>query len=231
MAQEEARKGAREGSIVIADGQSQGRGRRGRVWESPPGKNLYASVVLRPLLSTAVVSQITLIAGIAVARALHQISGLPAVIKWPNDVWIHGKKVAGILTEAEAKGDHVLFVILGIGVNVNWDRADIPDPLAQTATSLRVEANREFSRTAVAGEIFEHLEDFYLAYRKEGFSARLREEWNARSGIHNKWVRAEMNDGTIEGRVLGLDIDGALLLLDGRGKTHRLIAGEISLRW
>ncbi len=230
-AQEEARKGAPEGFIVMADGQSEGKGRRGRVWESPPGKNLYASVVLRPSLSSALVSQITLITGIAVARALNRVSGLPAVIKWPNDVWVHGKKVAGILTEAEARGDHVLFLILGIGVNVNWIRADIPGPLAQTATSLRAEANREFSRGAVAGEIFEQLEEIYGAYRKEGFSRRLREEWNERSGTPNKWAWAEMNDGMIEGRVLGLDIDGALLLLDGRGKTHRLIAGDISLRW
>jgi BirA family biotin operon repressor/biotin-[acetyl-CoA-carboxylase] ligase len=230
QARDEACRGAPEGLVVIADGQSAGKGRRGRLWESPGGANLYASVVLRPSLPIEKVPQITLISGIAVARALDQVSGLPALIKWPNDIWIRGRKIAGILAEAELRGERVQFVILGIGINVNWKREDLPDALAETATSLRAEAGREFSRGEVAETVMDRLEEAYEIYRVDGFCERLRDEWNRLSGINGRRVRAEITGRGIEGRFLRLDTDGALLLLDDTGQTHRLIGGEISLR-
>jgi BirA family transcriptional regulator, biotin operon repressor / biotin---[acetyl-CoA-carboxylase] ligase len=229
-ARDQALKGAGEGLVVLADRQSAGKGRRGRTWESPSGVNVYLSVILRPALPPPRAPQIPLFAGVAVARALNGISELPARLKWPNDVLIHGRKVAGILAELEIQGGEIQFIILGVGVNVNWGKEEIPSPLGETATSLMAEGEREIPRELVAAAILEELEKEYLCFLEEGFSPRLREEWNRLSWVNSKWATIEMPERRLEGKVLGLDTDGALLLLDKEEKTHRLIAGEISLR-
>ena len=229
-AREQGRKGAREGTVVLADFQSQGKGRLGRSWASPAGLNLYASIILRPPIPPKVAPQITLLAGVATANALARASGLDTRVKWPNDIFLRGKKVAGILSEMEADNTKTQFVILGIGVNVNWPRGDIPPDLLEIATSLRAEGGREIPRTLVAAEIFEELEQAYTSFLQEGFSPRLREEWNRLSWINGKRVTVTLPDKTISGEALGLDTDGALLLLDQEGKTRRFIAGDVSLR-
>jgi BirA family biotin operon repressor/biotin-[acetyl-CoA-carboxylase] ligase len=223
-------KGAEEGSVIMAESQSKGRGRMGRPWQSPPGVNLYASIILRPALVPAVAQQITLLAGVAGANALARSTGVDARIKWPNDIFVHGKKVAGILSEMEAEGPRVRFVILGMGVNVNWQKEDMSPDFREMATSLRIEAGREFSRAKVAAELFEELEKEYALFLKEQFSPRLRDEWNRLSWINQKWVTLRVTDREFEGQVLGLDTDGALLLVNRDGKIHRFIAGDVSLR-
>jgi BirA family biotin operon repressor/biotin-[acetyl-CoA-carboxylase] ligase len=229
-AHDRAEKGAREGTVVIADSQSRGKGRRGRSWESPSGSNLYLSIILRPLIPPPAAPQITLLAGIAAARALSGVSGLECRIKWPNDILLRGRKLAGILAEMEGKDSKVRFVILGVGVNVNWRREDFPDDLRQTATSLRAETGKEISRAAVAAGLLHELEEEYVSFLREGFSARIREEWSRLSWVLGKPVTLSLPEATISGRALGLDPEGALLVLDGEGKTHRFIAGEVSLR-
>jgi len=229
-AHDQGRRGAREGTVVLADFQSQGKGRLGRSWASPAGLNLYASIILRPPIPAKVAPQITLLAGVATAHALARASGLDTRVKWPNDIFLRGKKVAGILSEMEADNTKTQFVILGIGVNVNWPRGDIPPDLLEIATSLRAEGGREIPRTLVAAEIFEELEQAYTSFLQEGFSPRLREEWNRLSWINGKRVTVTLPDKTISGEALGLDTDGALLLLDQEGKTQRFIAGDVSLR-
>lgn len=221
--------GAGEGLVILAERQSRGKGRRGRVWESPPGVNLYASIILRPPVSPAVAPQIMLLAGVAGANALVRASGLDSRIKWPNDIYIHGRKVAGILSEIKAEGPKIQFLILGVGVNVNWRKEDIPADLREMATSLRAEAGREFSRALVAGEIFEELEREYALFLQEGFSPRLREEWNRLSWINRKWATILTMERKFEGQVQGLDADGALLLMDREGNPQRFIAGDVSL--
>ncbi len=223
-------RGAREGVVVLADSQSAGKGRLGREWESPGGVNLYFSVLLRPPLPPAAAAQVPLLAGVAVATAVSRATGLEARIKWPNDVLIGGKKAAGILAEMEAEGAGIRFIVVGIGVNVNWRQKEMPPPLRKTATSLREEGKKEFSRSLVAGEIFEELEKEYILFLQEGFSERLREKWNGLSWVNQKRVTAVALDQKWEGRALGLDRDGALLLEDEQGKIHRFIAGDISLR-
>ncbi|HYB21707.1 MAG TPA: biotin--[acetyl-CoA-carboxylase] ligase [Thermodesulfobacteriota bacterium] len=225
-----AERGAKEGTVVLADCQYQGRGRLGRSWQSPAGLNIYVSIILRPPIPPAIAPQITLLAGVAAANALARASGLDTRIKWPNDIFLYGKKVAGILSEMEAVDARIRFVILGVGVNVNWPRKDIPPDLREMATSLRAEGKAEIPRTRVAAEIFEELEREYTLFLQEGFSPRLRGEWNRLSWINGKQVTVTLPDKEISGEVLGLDTDGALLLLDRQGETHRLIVGDISLR-
>jgi BirA family biotin operon repressor/biotin-[acetyl-CoA-carboxylase] ligase len=229
-AHDRARGGAREGTVILADSQSRGRGRRGRSWESPPGANLYLSIILRPPICSSHAPQITLLAGVAAARAFSGVSGLECLIKWPNDIFLRGKKSAGILAEMEGEGSKVRFVILGIGVNVNWSREDFPADLGGTATSLHAESGKEISRAGAAAGLFRELEKEYTAFLREGFSARLREEWNRLSWINGKQVTLSSPEGTLSGQALGLDTDGALLLLDGEGKTRRFIVGDVSLQ-
>ncbi len=230
LGREYAFKGAEEGFVILAESQAQGKGRLGRVWESPPGVNLYISVILKPSIPPAVAPKITLLAGVACANALARASGLEARIKWPNDIFIHGKKVAGILSEMEAEGPKIRFVILGVGVNVNWEMEEVSPDLQGLATSLMAEGGRKFSRELVAGEILGELEREYELFLREGFSPRLREEWNKLSWVNQKWVTVKVMDKEFAGQVLGLDTDGALLLIDGKGKMQRLIAGDVSLR-
>jgi len=214
----------------LAECQSKGKGRMGREWNSPPGVNLYASILLKPPILPPMAPQIPLLAGVAGANALGRAAGLDARIKWPNDIFIHGKKVAGILSEMEAEAVNLRFIILGVGMNINWRKEDIPAEIREMATSLRAEAGQEFSRAEVAAEFFEELEREYILFLREGFSPRLREEWNRLSWVNQKWVTITMMDKKFEGQVLGLDTDGALRLMDREGKIERFIAGDVSLR-
>jgi BirA family biotin operon repressor/biotin-[acetyl-CoA-carboxylase] ligase len=225
-----ARQGAREGTVVMADSQSRGRGRLGRAWESPAGLNVYSSFILKPPIPASTAPQLTLLAGVAAARALTGASGLDVRIKWPNDIFVNGRKLAGILAEMEAEGQRAGFVVLGIGINVNWRKEDFPPDLQETATSVRVESGKEVSRVAIAERLFQELEEAYLRFLREGFSPRLREEWNRLSWINGKRVVVIGPDGEVHGRALGIDMDGALLLVDEEGQTRRFIAGEVSLR-
>lgn len=229
-AREQARRGAGEGTAILADSQSRGKGRLGRPWESPPVGNVYVSLVLRPEIPPVKAPQLTLMAGVAVCRALIKVSSLEARLKWPNDVLVRGRKVAGILTEMESESGKIKFVILGVGVNVNWREEDMPSSIRDTATSLRSETGKEISRASVAGEIFDELEDWYADFLKEGFSSRMREEWNRLSWINGKRVTVTLPDGIISGEALGLDRNGALLLRDEQGKTHSVVVGDVSLR-
>src|SRR5581483_2965854 len=159
LARDLARAGAEEGTCVVAEAQSAGRGRLGRTWHSPPGTNLYCSVVLRPPLAPAAVPQLALVAGVAVAAAVAETTTLSAEIKWPNDVLVGGRKVAGILTELEAELERVRFVIVGIGVNLNTTA--FPAELAERATSLALASGRPVDRAAFTGRLLAALEERY----------------------------------------------------------------------
>ncbi len=229
-AHEQCLLGAVEGTVVLAESQAEGKGRMGRQWQSPPGTNVYASVILRPSFSPVSASQIPLVAGVAGANALARATGLEARLKWPNDIFVHGKKVGGILSEMVAEGEQIRFIILGVGLNVNWRREDVPSDLREIATSLRAEAGREFSRAEVAAEFLEEMEREYALFLKEGFSSRLRVEWNRLSWVNRKWVTITMMENKFEGQVMGVDTDGALLVMGREGKIQRFIAGDVSLR-
>lgn len=224
----QARQGAAEGLVIMADSQSQGKGRLGRTWVSPPGVNLYLSIVLQPAISIEEMPKITLMAGVAVTKALRRATGLRVRIKWPNDLLVREKKVAGILTEGEPENN---FIILGIGINVNWTSSEMPKEIKETATSLYLEKGKKFSRAIIAQELFEDLEEEYKLFLQEGFSPRLRREWEEYSLIKQRWVTIKLGEKEYPGQALGLDEDGALLIQDGQGKVRRFIAGEVSLRY
>jgi BirA family biotin operon repressor/biotin-[acetyl-CoA-carboxylase] ligase len=226
VARELARDGADEGTTVIAESQTGGRGRLGRTWHSPPGVNLYASIILRPPLPPPAVPQIALVAGLAVADAVVASTGLAPRLKWPNDVLVDGRTVAGILTEMEAEMERVHHVIAGIGVNVNVDA--FPDDLVAKATSLRLASGRRVDRAAFAAGLLAAFEARYGRVQADGFSA-MRGEWEACSSLTGKEVRVAASDGEVMGRVLGLDDDGALRLEGPPGTVRRIVAGEVTL--
>ena len=229
-ARREALRGASEGLAVVADFQSRGRGRMGREWSSPAGVNLYLSILLRPPLPPDRVPQITLLAGVSCARAIRRATGLDARLKWPNDIFISGKKVAGILAEMEGENARPRFVILGVGINVNGEAESLPAELRETATSLRAEAGREFDRAALLRETLEELEADYALFRQEGFSEKTREEWNRLSLVNGRRATLTFRDHKICGEIQGLDPDGALVFIDPEGNTRRFVAGDVSLR-
>lgn len=224
-----AREGAPEGTVVLADRQTAGMGRLQRAWQSPPGCNLYLSVILRPAVAPLEASRITLLTGVAVAEAIASIcpAGVGVGIKWPNDVQIRGRKVCGILTEmATAGGSRA--VIIGIGLNVNIKRENFDPGHRDTATSLWEETGREHSREDMAFLLCERLEWWYETFLHAGF-APVREEWLARSDMAGKRVRVLFRDEVQEGVVEGIDRDGALLLADEQGAVRRITAGDATI--
>ncbi|MBU2055309.1 MAG: biotin--[acetyl-CoA-carboxylase] ligase [Proteobacteria bacterium] len=223
-----ARKGAPEGTIVLADCQTAGRGRLHRAWQSPPGCNLYASLLIRPEIDPADAPQLTLMAGVAAEETLSALCPEGVGLKWPNDVLIRGRKVCGILTELRMAGGAVAAVVVGIGVNVNMPRADFDPAYRETATSLREETGQEQSREEVAFRLCESFEKWYETFRCEGFSP-VREDWLARSEMPGRRVRVLFRDEAQEGRVIGIDHDGALLIADDLGATRRVTAGDADI--
>jgi BirA family biotin operon repressor/biotin-[acetyl-CoA-carboxylase] ligase len=228
LARELALAGAEEGTAVVAETQTAGRGRLGRTWHSPPGRNLYCSVVLRPALAPEHVPQLALVAGLAVARAIEGATGLEARLKWPNDVLVGGRKTTGILTELDAELERVHFVVVGIGVNVNLPDEALPAELRGKATSLAAAAGRPIDRPAFTGRLLAELEAQYRRFLAGGLAA-VRTDWEARSALQGREVTAVTPQATVRGRVIGLDDDGALRLVDDAGAVHRIVAGEVSI--
>jgi len=234
---EMAAKGAAEGTLVVADGQKAGRGRFGRKWYSPSGINLYLSVILRPSIKPELVSQLTLVAAVALVDALSPfISTRKRVeIKWPNDILVQGKKCAGILSEMKMDKSDVGYVVLGIGVNVNLRDHMIPAELSDISTSLLMESSdkEEVNRAQVLQSICENMETWYIKYQRDGFG-EVKKAWNNYSGINGKYVKvASSKKGGVHdyetGKALGINDDGALLLVKKNGEVVEVYAGDIIL--
>jgi len=223
-----AQNGATEGAVVIAERQTKGRGRLNRVWQSPPQRNLYTSVVLRPAVEPAVAPQITLVAGVAVAETLASYCPGRTAIKWPNDVLIGGRKVCGILTEMKASAHGVDFVVVGVGVNINIHREEFDELFREISTSVAEEVGRPVSRLDIIGRLYENFERLYMRFLREGF-AGIRGLWLDRTDMVGKIIRVAFQDDIQEGKVAGIDRDGALLLENDGGETVRIIAGDASI--
>jgi len=217
-----AEDGAEEGSVVIADSQTGGKGRLGRTWSSPAGVNLYCSVILRPPIQPVAAPQLTFLSVIAVARAIEQLLPIQTRIKWPNDILVDGKKVAGLLNEMSAETDKVNFVILGIGVNLNMTQEQFPDNLRHPATSLYIETGVKVDRTSFARVLLQELDSLYATFLSEGY-APARREWLERSRLAGAMVTVTDNNVVRSGRVTGIDEYGALLLDSG----EQILSGDV----
>jgi len=228
LAREVARAGAVEGTVVIADTQTAGRGRLGRSWFSPPSVNLYLSVVLRPDIPPARAPQLALVAAGAVAASIEEVAGIRPAIKWPNDVILHGRKVAGILTEMDSEADRVVFAIVGVGVNLNVSAETLARALPGTATSLAAATGRSVDRVAFAARLLAELEQRYSCYLTQGFGA-LRKEWESYSCLTGHEVTVTGPEGRRQGQVIGVDQGGALCLRGAGGRTIRVLAGDVTL--
>ncbi len=213
-----ARSRAAEGLVVFAESQTKGRGRLGRTWVSPRGKGLWFSVLLRPGFPRSAATRLTVAGSVAVASAIRKTTGLDARIKWPNDVTIAGKKVAGILTELRAEGDEILTAILGIGIDVNCRAAEIP---AEVATSLLIETGQPHDRAALAAEVLAALDHFYRA----DFDAVVA-EWARLSTTLGRQLLVKVGTRRIEGHAQALDSDGALLLRLDDGRIERIVGAD-----
>jgi BirA family biotin operon repressor/biotin-[acetyl-CoA-carboxylase] ligase len=223
-----ARDGVKEGVVVFAESQTRGRGRLGRKWISPGRKGLWFSVLLRPDLRPQETTQLTVASATALLRAIETETGLQLEIKWPNDILIRGKKVAGILTELSAELDRVRHVILGIGVDVNLGPGELPPELRKLATSLKIESGRTISRAGLATVILRELDRDYLRVCAGGFAA-LADEWEARCKTIGREVTIQIGERRIRGRAESLDEDGALLVRTEHGHLERVIGGDVTL--
>ena len=219
---------APDGTVLLADCQTEGRGRLHRVWQSPPGCNLYTSILLRPAIAPTDASQITLMAGVAAAETVASYCPRGVGLKWPNDVRIGGRKVCGILTEMRMAGGKIDAIAVGIGMNVNITGAGFDPALRDTATSLREETGSELSRADVALLLYDRFEKWYEIFLGKGFAA-VREAWLARSEMGGRRIRVLFGDQTEEGVVAGIDLDGALLLTGENGTVRRVTAGDATI--
>lgn len=227
-AAELARDGAVHGTIVTAERQSAGRGRAGRQWHSPPEGNLYLSCVLRPQLDPRNVPPITLAAGIGVHDAL-KAWDTPSSIKWPNDVLVGKRKLAGILTEMNTFGQTVDHVVLGIGVNVNGDIDQYPDELAEIATSIRRERGEEVDPEKFLDTLLDRLGHWLDRFFAGGVAA-ITDAWMERAGLVGAAVRTINGSTVVDGIARGLDGQGALLIEADDGRVHTVVAGDVFLR-
>jgi BirA family biotin operon repressor/biotin-[acetyl-CoA-carboxylase] ligase len=220
--------GVAEGMVVFAESQTKGRGRLGRKWISPPRKGLWFSVLLRPDLAPQMATQLTVAAATALARAITAQARISCAIKWPNDIVIGDKKVAGILTELSAELDHIKDVILGIGVDVNIEANEFPAELRKTATSLKNETGQTIERAALAVAILRELDDSYEKIRQGKFEA-VAEEWQALCATIGRQVVIRTGERVIQGRAESLDGDGALLLRTQHGHLERIMGGDVTM--
>jgi len=223
-----AEEGAEEGTVVVAEAQHSGKGRLGRHWQSPAGVNLYCSIIIRPPILPFNAPQLTFLTAVAVARAIEQSTTLKPRIKWPNDVLVNGRKVAGLLNEMSAETEGVNFVVLGIGVNINMRREQFPADLRHPATSFFLEGGKEVGRAMFVRALLTALDGLYDLYLNGGYAA-IREEWLVRCNVTGKKVSVSFHDRTMTGVVMGVDDIGALLLELPDGRIERVLAGDVTI--
>jgi BirA family transcriptional regulator, biotin operon repressor / biotin---[acetyl-CoA-carboxylase] ligase len=220
-----AEEGAPHGTLVLAESQPQGRGRRGRSWVTAPGKGLALSLVLRPSLPPSRAPELQLVAAVAVCEAARELGAAHAKLKWPNDLECNGRKLAGLLAELRAQGDRLQHVVLGIGLNVNLDERDLPPELRELATSLRLERGDEVPRPWALVKLLERLEHWLSVHESDGFGA-VRARWRELSSTLGRRVRVE-GAAPLEGEAVDLADDGALVVRDRGGREHRINAGDV----
>ncbi len=225
-AMEMAENGAPHGTVVFADSQSGGRGRLGRRWVSPPGKNIHVSLLLRPAIPVSAAPCLSLVAGVALADAEEGL-GVPARLKWPNDLYLGNRKAAGILAEMASDPDRVRHVTVGVGINVNMEESEFPAELRGRATSLRIHAGKTFRRVEVLARFLDAFGRRYREFLAGGFPA-VRPGWERRDFLRGRRVLVRSAEGSGWGEACGVDGEGAFLFRrDGAAAPERLRSGEL----
>ena len=222
-----AQEGAAEGTLVVAESQTAGRGRLQRVWQSPAESNLYFSIVLRPAIAPAEAASLTFVGGVAALAALSFYCSNGVEIKWPNDILMNNRKVCGILTEMKTDGRNVE-AVMGVGINVNIRKGDFALELREMATSLAEETGKDISREDVLFSFCTQLQHWYSVFLQEGF-APIKKAWLSGTAMVGKDVQVKFRDEIKEGLVLGIDDDGALLLVDSQKVVERITAGDATI--
>jgi BirA family biotin operon repressor/biotin-[acetyl-CoA-carboxylase] ligase len=220
-----ATEGAEHGEVVVAEQQTAGKGRRGRTWVTPTGLKLYFSAILRPELAPQHAPELTLVAAVALAETLRE-AGADALIKWPNDVQIDGRKVAGILTELSAEPERVHFVVLGVGVNLNAGREDFPPEVASTAISLSEALGQRVNRALFTTDLWGRLEEWLDLHHEVGFDP-VRQRWKELSSTLGQDVLVRTDRTELRGVAEDIDAAGALLVRTAEGSLERVLAGDV----
>lgn len=216
IAHQWASNNAPDGAVVIADGQREGRGRSGKKWCSPIGTGIWMSVILRPPIPIRDATHFTLLSSVAVQKGIYSMVSPPIQIKWPNDLLINKKKVCGILTEARSSSNQLLYMVIGIGVNVNALHEDFPQELREIATSLRIESGEKISRSMLVAAILYQIELYYFEYLQRGFQS-IKDDWEVHCGIMGTQISAFTAQGRVTGKVLQLSNHGELLIQTRQG--------------
>ncbi len=217
-----------DGSVVISDSQTSGKGRLGRYWDSAKGKGIWLSLILKPRISMAEAMILTQMAGAGVCDAL-KTAGYEAKIKWPNDVVVQGRKVCGILAEMSGEPEQLNYVILGIGINVNQNPSDFPEELRNKAISLKMVDSEEKSRNLILDLLLERLEHYYALVKNKDTAEIIKFCRNNSATLDNQ-VKVIYNDKIIEGKAINLTENGGLIIEDQTGQTMEIISGEVSVR-
>jgi BirA family biotin operon repressor/biotin-[acetyl-CoA-carboxylase] ligase len=228
-AKELADLGEQEGTIVISEEQTLGRGRLGRSWISPKYKGIWMSIILRPNINPIHVSKITQVGAAAVCKAAEEM-GIKTQIKWPNDIILNNKKVCGILTEMSAELNKINYVVMGIGINVNIDKNEFPDDIKHMAASFKSEIGKEILRKELAARVLNNFELLYKEFTKEGIAKASIDICRENSILLGKEINVIRDNKTISAKAVNLDGEGELIIQHSNGEIEKLISGEVSIR-
>lgn len=229
IAHDEAQDGAPNGTVIVSEEQTLGKGRMSRPWNSVAGKGIWMSVIARPELTPQQAPQMTLVAAVAVTRAMQEVTGVEPTIKWPNDILVNGKKITGILTELQADPDRVKAIILGIGINVNQTEEDFPEELRPIVNSLKMVLGHSVNRAKLIAKTLEFLEHYTDLYVLHGFSP-IKLLWESYSNTAGKRIRAVMINETIEGTAIGISNEGMLELKLDDGTVRGIYSADIEFQ-
>ncbi len=219
-----------EGTVVIADEQTAGRGRLGRQWISTKGKGIWMSIMLKPDILPADAPKLTIAAAYAVSKALWSCCQLEARIKWPNDIVTGGKKLCGILTEMSAEADEIKSVIVGIGINANLEHEDFGPEVSSIATSISLEKGSAVSRKALVASVINEFEEVYEVFAREGSIKPLLDEYKSKSAVLGKEIRVISKKEEIIGLAVDISEEGYLVVKLGDGTIREIMSGEVSVR-
>lgn len=227
-AQELAEKGYPSGTLVVADKQESGKGRRGRSWVSPSGTGIFMTLMIKPDINPNNASMLTLVAALAVAKAITSVTGEEVMIKWPNDIVVNGKKVCGILTEMNAQFDYINHIVVGIGINVHNE--SFPEEISQMASSLMIEAGgKRFHRAQIIAETMSYFEQYYDTFLKTQDLSALVREYDELLVNRNKSVRVLDPKEPFDGKAMGITPKGELIV--DTWESRKLVSsGEVSVR-